>query len=219
MLSLLLLLALGGGAVTQPVGCLDVEDGQTFGGIRLDAEQLEVAKAAVAAVRAFEPTSETPHASVIVLATGYQESGLRNLDHGDRDSLGFLQQRPSQGWGTPAQVRDVHHAATTFLKALMHVPDWQTRPVTEVAADVQHPDPRYADRYQQWVPLATALTEQLWPISLTPTETPTPMTDPEPTPDPGRPNGSVTIAHANLYVGETPAPVPQRPRPGDRTAP
>ena len=45
------------------------------------------------------------------------ESGVHNLNYGDRDSLGVFQQRPSQGWGTPAQVMNVdsrgdpvHHA-------------------------------------------------------------------------------------------------------------
>ena len=37
---------------------------------------------------------------VAAIAAALQESGLRNLDHGDRDSLGLFQQRPSQGWGT-----------------------------------------------------------------------------------------------------------------------
>lgn len=43
------------------------------------------------------------------------ESGCRNINHGDRDSLGVFQQRPSQGWGTPAQVTDVRYAATQFF--------------------------------------------------------------------------------------------------------
>ena len=38
--------------------------------------------------------------------TAMTESGLLNLDHGDQDSLGLFQQRPSQGWGTPAQIMD-----------------------------------------------------------------------------------------------------------------
>src|SRR5690606_421563 len=36
---------------------------------------------------------------VIALATAMQESSLRNLNWGDRDSVGLFQQRPSQGWG------------------------------------------------------------------------------------------------------------------------
>lgn len=42
---------------------------------------------------------------IVALATALQESGLRNLDYGDRDSLGLFQQRPSQGWGTATQPR------------------------------------------------------------------------------------------------------------------
>ena len=43
------------------------------------------------------------------------ESGVHNLNYGDRDSLGVFQQRPSQGWGTPAQVTNVEYAATQFI--------------------------------------------------------------------------------------------------------
>jgi hypothetical protein len=37
------------------------------------------------------------------------------LSCGDQDSLGAFQQRPSMGWGTPAQVQDVTHATNAFL--------------------------------------------------------------------------------------------------------
>jgi len=47
--------------------------------------------------------------------TSLAETGLRNLPYGDRDSLGFFQQRPSQGWGTPEQVMDPYHALGIFL--------------------------------------------------------------------------------------------------------
>lgn len=43
---------------------------------------------------------------------GIVESGLRNLDYGDRDSLGPLQQRPSQGW---KNARDPYKGALDFL--------------------------------------------------------------------------------------------------------
>ena len=42
-----------------------------------------------------------PRAWLMALATAMQESTLRNIDYGDRDSLGLFQQRPSQGWGRP----------------------------------------------------------------------------------------------------------------------
>lgn len=43
------------------------------------------------------------------------ESGFRNLNYGDRDSVGFLQQRPSQGWGTVEQIMNVGHATRSFV--------------------------------------------------------------------------------------------------------
>ena len=136
----------------------------------LDAEQLQVARQIVTAVRAFPATADKPHAAVIALATARQESGIRNLDYGDRDSLGAFQQRPSQGWGTPEQVRDVAHATTTFLQHLILIPAWETRRVTDVAADVQRPAEEYRGLYEQWVPLAVRLTEQLWPQAVSAVE-------------------------------------------------
>ncbi|BFO23121.1 hypothetical protein SHKM778_95090 (plasmid) [Streptomyces sp. KM77-8] len=47
--------------------------------------------------------------------TGLQESTLLNLDHGDKDSVGVFQQRPSTGWGTKEQIMDVHYAARMFF--------------------------------------------------------------------------------------------------------
>ncbi|MER7764688.1 hypothetical protein [Streptomyces sp. NPDC097619] len=76
-------------------------------------------------------------AVTIALATAMQESGLRNLDHGDRDSLGLFQQRPSQGWGTPAQVRDPVYAAGIFYDRLAEVRGYSRLPLTVAAQRVQ----------------------------------------------------------------------------------
>ncbi len=46
---------------------------------------------------------------------GIVESGFRNLNYGDRDSIGFLQQRPSQGWGTVEQIMNVEFATNSFI--------------------------------------------------------------------------------------------------------
>lgn len=54
----------------------------------------------------------------IGIITAIVESGLRNVPYGDRDSLGLFQQRPSQGWGTAAQVQDPVYAARKFFSAL-----------------------------------------------------------------------------------------------------
>lgn len=95
----------------------------------------------------------------IALATGMVESGLRNLDWGDRDSLGLFQQRPSTGWGTPAQVQDAERSARVFYggpsdpngqttRGLLDIPGWETMPFTDAAQAVQIS--AYPDRYGQW---------------------------------------------------------------------
>lgn len=92
---------------------------------------------------------------IVALATALQESGLRNLDYGDRDSLGLFQQRPSQGWGTAAQVRDPVHASTKFYEGLRKVSGWESMTVTQAAQAVQAS--WFPDAYAKWDPLVTAL--------------------------------------------------------------
>ncbi|MDS0140560.1 MULTISPECIES: NlpC/P60 family protein [unclassified Amycolatopsis] len=90
-------------------------------------------------------------AAVIAVETALVESELRNLDHGDRDSLGVFQQRPSQGWGTPEQVMDPVYATGKFLDALVALPGWESMPPGAAAQAVQRsgfPD-RYALREQE----------------------------------------------------------------------
>ncbi|PJI94613.1 hypothetical protein [Luteimicrobium subarcticum] len=76
-------------------------------------------------------------AATVALATAQQESKLRNIEYGDRDSLGLFQQRPSQGWGTDAQILDPVHATGEFLDHLVQVPDWQKLEITVAAQRVQ----------------------------------------------------------------------------------
>ena len=98
-------------------------------------------------------------AVVIALATAVQESTLHNLDHGDRDSLGLFQQRPSQGWGSPAQVQDPVYAAGRFYDSLVEVPGWDTMRLTDAAQTVQRS--AFPELYQQHEPLAVALVAAL----------------------------------------------------------
>lgn len=76
-------------------------------------------------------------AGTIAIATAIQESKLRNINYGDRDSLGLFQQRPSQGWGTPEQILDPVYSTNAFFDALVTVDGYQERAVTEVAQEVQ----------------------------------------------------------------------------------
>lgn len=88
-------------------------------------------------IRAGQAAHIPVYGQVIAVATAMQESDLDNLDYGDRDSLGLFQQRPSQGWGTPAQVMDPVHAAGQFYAHLELVRGWQQMPLTEAAQAVQ----------------------------------------------------------------------------------
>ena len=98
-------------------------------------------------------------AIVIALATAQQESGLRNLDYGDRDSLGLFQQRPSQGWGTPEQVQDPVYAAGIFYDRLVQVPGWDAGRLTDVAQTVQRSG--FPEAYQKHEGMATELSAAL----------------------------------------------------------
>ncbi|MCB5180839.1 hypothetical protein [Streptomyces antimicrobicus] len=84
-------------------------------------------------------------AVTIAIATAIQESHLRNLDHGDRDSLGLFQQRPSMGWGTPQQVMDPVYAAGKFYEHLDDVRGYENMPLTVAAQEVQRSG--YPDAY------------------------------------------------------------------------
>jgi hypothetical protein len=99
-------------------------------------------------------------AASIALATAYQESKLRNLAGGDRDSVGLFQQRPSQGWGTVAQIRQPVYAANKFYDELVKVDGYQTMRITEAAQEVQrsgYPE-AYQDHAEDGRALASALT-------------------------------------------------------------
>ncbi len=76
-------------------------------------------------------------AATIALATAMQESKLRNLAGGDRDSVGLFQQRPSQGWGTAEQISDPVYATNKFLDSLVRVPGYARMPLTDAAQAVQ----------------------------------------------------------------------------------
>ncbi|MCW2749608.1 MAG: hypothetical protein JWR83_718 [Aeromicrobium sp.] len=100
-----------------------------------------------------------PRATTIAIATAFQESKLHNITYGDRDSLGLFQQRPSQGWGTAAQVSDPKHAIGAFYDALVKVKGYETMAITDAAQRVQrsaHPG-AYAQHEDYARALASAL--------------------------------------------------------------
>lgn len=92
---------------------------------------------------------------VIALATAMQESSLRNLSWGDRDSVGLFQQRPSTGWGEPDALQDPAHAARLFYlghegytRGLLDISGWQSMSLTQAAQAVQIS--AYPNHYAKW---------------------------------------------------------------------
>jgi hypothetical protein len=107
---------------------------------------------------------------VIALAAAAQESGLRNVHHGDRDSLGLFQQRPSAGWGTVAQVMDPVRASLAFFggagnpnpgvtRGLLDVAGWESMTLTQAAQAVQVS--AYPDHYAKWEASASSWLDDL----------------------------------------------------------
>ncbi|MCU1458572.1 MAG: hypothetical protein JWL73_2664 [Actinomycetia bacterium] len=134
---LVVAVGLAGYLVLRPTGssgpaCHVAGGGRSYG---LDREQAANAITITAAANAL---GLPHHAVTIAIAAALQESQLHNLRYGDRDSLGLFQQRPSQGWGTPTQILTPSLAASSFLRALARLDQWQTMPVSDAAQLVQH---------------------------------------------------------------------------------
>jgi len=81
-------------------------------------------------------STETAQAVKIALATAMQESTLKNLNYGDRDSKGLFQQRPSSGWGSAQQVQDPVYSTRKFVQALLKT-NYMNKSLTHAAQDVQ----------------------------------------------------------------------------------
>ncbi|MEV0705807.1 M23 family metallopeptidase [Saccharopolyspora sp. NPDC050389] len=105
------------------------------------------------------------HGLIIALVTAIQESRLRNLDHGDRDSLGLFQQRPSQGWGTPAHILNPTYAATQFYRHLLAIPNWPAISLNDAAQAVQRSG--FPNAYARHEPAARQLLTALAGYSCT----------------------------------------------------
>ncbi len=143
----------GVGPLPDPEGCTTSVNGTR---VELTLEQARNASV----ISAVGVRRDLPARAVsIALATAFQESKLRNLDHGDRDSLGIFQQRPSQGWGTKAQVRDPYYASNAFYEVLAKIDGFQTMRITEAAQKVQRSG--YPEAYEPHAADARALASAL----------------------------------------------------------
>lgn len=130
--------------------------GGTAAGVTLTASQLQIAGSGVAVAKKRKLPAQ---ASVDIIAAGMQESHLTNLSGGDRDSVGWLQQRPSEGWGTVQQLMDPVYAAGKFFDKLLTIKGWQTMAPADAIQAVQRSGD--GSLYASRLPMARALAESL----------------------------------------------------------
>ena len=164
---LLLALAMVAGAIYTAVGFLQRSEtlvterctATGAGGEDLATDQAaNAALISAVAVRRGLPA----RAASIALATAMQESKIRNIGHGDQagpDSRGLFQQRPSQGWGTEAEVMEPYHATNAFYDALVKIPGYEVIPITQAAQEVQRS--AYPGAYAQHEAMARAFASSL----------------------------------------------------------
>ncbi|MCF2572420.1 hypothetical protein [Brevibacterium sp. UCMA 11754] len=130
---------------------------------QLSQEKIDNARTIIAVGKGSDLSAQ---AQKIAVMTALQESSLRNLDSGDKDSAGLFQQRPSYGWGTHEQITDAVYASKSFYgvnpecsnPGLLHIAGWETMDPGAAAQAVQgsgHPD-----AYDKWETLAEELVDE-----------------------------------------------------------
>jgi murein DD-endopeptidase MepM/ murein hydrolase activator NlpD len=127
----------------------------------LDAQQMATATAIIGIAKGLAVPAQ---GWVVALAASLQESGLRPLPFGDRDSIGPFQQRAA--WGPFADRLDPATSARMFFlggqsgePGLLAVPGWEQLPVTVAAQAVQVS--AFPDAYAKQVPLAAQLVQEI----------------------------------------------------------
>lgn len=155
-LALLIGVGLGVRALYRAVTAKSIVSQCVTGNFSVENDQASVASRMVAVVL---KRGLPERAAVLAIAAALQESKLRNLSGGDRDSVGILQQRPSQGWGTVEQIMDISYATGKFLDRVVKVPNWQNSDLADTIQAVQISAD--GSEYAKHEPLAQALADAL----------------------------------------------------------
>ncbi|GAB7302359.1 hypothetical protein MAFF212519_02090 [Clavibacter michiganensis] len=147
----------------------------------------------------------TQQAQQTALMAAMTESTLNNNPGGDRDSAGLFQMRPSQGWGTLAQVTDISYAINLFYERLVQVPGWESKSPGEAAQAVERS--AFPDAYATKAANAVEMMNALSGVTVSTVA----QTDEGATCTPGGGAGGTADPGA-LADGEQPATGPTRPR-------
>ncbi len=137
---------------------VDAGNGKT---IKLNTEQ---AKNAATIISVGKGLNVPARGLQVALMTALQESQLRNLDYGDRDSVGFFQQRAN--WGSYEERQDPVYEARAFFggplgpnhgtpKGLLDVANWQDLSLNDAAQAVQISG--FPEAYAQWEDAAASI--------------------------------------------------------------
>jgi peptidoglycan DL-endopeptidase CwlO len=127
----------------------------------LGLEQLDEEQASIATqiIHIGEQRQLQPRGWQIALQAGLTESKLRNLSHGDRDSIGIFQMRPSMGWGSVEQILDTSYSINKFYDVMLSVPGWEDMRPGDAAQAVERS--AFPDRYHRWEALSVQLIGQI----------------------------------------------------------
>jgi len=196
----MVIVAISGFAAALPPGCGAAGTATGFRAGTLDAEQMGNAGTIVNTTATYAGGSLPAYAAAVAVAAADTESGLRNVPGGDRDSAGLFQIR-TRLHGTDVATDPVK-STTWFLDALVRVPNWQTIPLTEAAADVERPALAYRDRYAGAQALGTAVVAQLWPTARA-TSTSTSTSGGTSTAGPSRPDSVRDVEAADVGLCPT----------------
>lgn len=123
-----------------------------FGNTALNDEQLANAATIIGVGRSMGASDRD---LIIALMTAMQESMLRNIGHGDRDSVGLFQQRTSQGWGSIEQIMDPKYSSKKFFEALLKIKGRGDMGLAQAAQAVQRS--AFPEAYAKWEDEARAI--------------------------------------------------------------
>lgn len=148
----------GGGSnlFSQYTGALKGAAGN-YGGVSLSQEQVNNAKIIADVGRQMGMSDKDIKTAI---ATAMQESSLKNINYGDRDSVGLFQQRPSCGWGTVEQCTTPTYAARKFFEGLQKIPNRNSMSLTQAAQKVQRS--AFPDAYAKWENMANSITNSMF---------------------------------------------------------
>jgi hypothetical protein len=152
------------GGTTPADATLAAQLSPRMNGVRLQSLNAGEASCARAITLTIRARGLPERAAVIAVTTAIAESTLHDYTQADDyDSLGLFQQRPSQGWGSPAQVEDPVYSTDKFIDTMRaDFPNngWMSGDIGSICQRVQ--GSAYPSAYDPEAPDAQMIVDALW---------------------------------------------------------